>query len=167
MRLTWVALSLAALVWTAPAFGAETEAVEVGIKPGQRAPYFELATVAGDSVALADSVGSGPVVLSFWATWCNVCKKEMPKVSELLSDYTPKGVKFFAIDYRESAQKVAKTVKKWGIEATVLLDRDGDVSDTYDVQGIPTVVILDRKGVVQFYGYASRKKLAGILDDLL
>ncbi len=168
MRLVWAALSLTALTWTVPVLGAEqTEAVEVGVEPGQRAPGFVLTTVTGAPVALADSLGSGPVVLSFWATWCPSCKQAMPKLNELRAAYAPKGARFFAIDYREEARKVARVAKKWPVEATVLLDRDGEVTRTYKVVGIPTTVVLDQKGVVRFYGHASRDALESTLKGLL
>jgi peroxiredoxin len=167
MRWIWAALSLTAWAWATPTLAAETEALEVGVKRGQLAPHFALRNAAGDSIALADSLGTGPVLMTFWLTTCNSCKKEMPDLNKLHATYAPKGAKFFAINISEEADKVASKAEEWKMEVTVLLDQDMEVTEAYKIRTTPTVVILDRQGVVRFHGFGSRKRLARILRDLL
>ena len=58
-------------------------ALSVFAQEGKKAPDFSLDNIDGDPVTLSENTGSGPVVLSFWATWCKPCIEELPHLEKI------------------------------------------------------------------------------------
>ena len=116
---------------------------------GKPAPPFSLNLVDGGKMNLADHKGKDIVVLDFWATWCPPCRMVMPKVVELMDKYKSKGVVFYAVDLRESADRVKAFQQAMGLKFTTALDLDGRVGDSYSTENIPMDVIIGKDGVVQ------------------
>lgn len=116
--------------------------------PGQPAPNFELANLAGQPVQLSDFAGK-PVILNFWATWCPPCRKEMPAfeaASEAYGDrLTIIGINHTAAD---DPDLVTDFMAEYGITFPVLLDELGLVVKIYGVVGLPTTVFIDHNGII-------------------
>ena len=64
---------------------------------GRSAPEFKLESLDGNYISLKDELGDGPVLISFWATWCKPCVEEMSKYKDIYEDYKDKGFKILAI----------------------------------------------------------------------
>lgn len=109
---------------------------------------FRLSTPAGETVSLSDFVGKKPVLLAFWATWCPQCKEAIPRLSGMETGPMREKVKIFAVDYLERPDKVEAFVKARKIPYTVLLDRDGKVSRSYGIPGVPTYILIGLDGRV-------------------
>ncbi len=118
-----------------------------GIRKG---PDFTLENLDGDEVELNQEVGDGPILLSFWATWCKPCLEELNEYKKIYSEYKDKGFKMFAIstDDENSVAKVKPFVKSKGYNFPVLLDTNSDAVRLYYAQSIPYSVILDKKGMI-------------------
>lgn len=140
--------------------GASLEVASVG----RPAPDFTLQDLNGKKVALKSLQGS-PVLLVFGATWCPYCVKEIPDLNKFYDDYTKRGLVILSIDINESQTKVASFAKQKGIKYKVLLDSDGRVSEMYGVRGIPTNVLIDKKGIVKYLNHPipSRAEIEKIL----
>jgi len=132
-------------------------------KIGSLAPEFELAKLDGTKVSLDDFAGK-PAVLVFWTAWCPSCKEEAPHINQLVSEYQDKGVRVLGINIGEGAARVNEGVKDFGIKYDVVRDADTQVAKTYKVLGTPTVVFLDKKGVVRYFGNELPKDYAARLD---
>jgi len=113
---------------------------------GRPAPAFQLQSLAGGAVSLADYKGR-PVIVNFWATWCEPCKQEMPAL-QAEADATPDLV-VLGVDNVESAVKVRPFVEQLGLRFPILLDQDGSVVERYQVTGLPTTFFIDRAGVLR------------------
>ena len=81
----FVATLILSLLVTIPtlAFAEDAEGGADAKKAYSSATDFTLPSVGGDNVSLSDSLGKQVIVLSFWATWCGPCLKEMPKLAEM------------------------------------------------------------------------------------
>jgi peroxiredoxin len=141
---------------------------------GKAAPPVDLERLDGKRVNLADNSGKNVVMLDMWATWCGPCRQELPHLIEVAKQYKAKGVVLYAIDIdkRESKKKIEEFLKKEKLDMTVGLDSQGTVGDAYGVEGIPMLMLIDKKGIVQVVhiGYEAKdfeKELHKELDKIL
>jgi thiol-disulfide isomerase/thioredoxin/outer membrane lipoprotein-sorting protein len=126
--------------------------------PGPAAP-FTLADLAGKQVSLSDLKGK-VVLLDFWATWCGPCRIEMPHVARLSRELADKGLVVLAIT-TESRELAAGYLEKNKLELRCLIDAGGKVNESYRIQALPTVVVIDRNGNVSDFlvGLQTEKSL--------
>ena len=149
--------------WTPPqdardvstSLGATEEPAESDLL-GKAAPDFQLTTLQGESVSLADLKGQ-VVVLDFWASWCPPCIESLPHLGKLHAEKR-EGVKVFAVNLREDKAKVEAFMKSKSVDVPVLLDSDGRVAEKYNVVSIPQTVVIGKDGTV-------KKVLVGMSDD--
>jgi len=122
-------------------------------KPEKRiaAPKFVLENLSGKPVSLKN-LGGKVVFLNFWATWCVPCREEMPTMEKLYREFKGQGLEVVAVNYRESEEEIRKFFDELGLTFTILLDKDGKVSEEYGVWSLPLSYFVDRKG--EFVGKA-------------
>jgi peroxiredoxin len=113
---------------------------------GKAAPPFQLTDLTGAKETLAEYRGR-PVVLNFWATWCEPCKQEMPALQAEAA--SSKDLVVLGIDNVEPAIRVKPFVQQYGITFPILLDQDGTVVEQYRIIGMPTSFFVDRAGVLR------------------
>ena len=115
---------------------------------GMEAPDFSLQTLRTDKTVTLESLRGKVVVLDFWATWCGPCVAGLPTMQKVTDAFKDRGVVFYGIDLRESADKVQNFVdkKKWSF--SVLLDQKGEVAKKYKVNGIPHSVVIGKDGKI-------------------
>jgi len=114
---------------------------------------FTLESAAGDTLSLGRFRGETPVLLVFWATWCPVCKADVPAVKDFHSKTLGK-MQVLAIDFMEKRDTVKAFIKTKNIPYPVLFDADGKVTRKFRVVGIPTYVLLDKAGKIVYFGNA-------------
>lgn len=138
---------------------------------GELAPEFTLPLLDGGTFELAAHRGKEIVLLDFWARWCGPCRVAMPVLVDVAREYAGKGVRYFAVNLQEEPAKIRSYLKEAGLQIAVPLDKDGSVARKYGVRGIPTMVIVDKDGVVEKVHVGSSPGLKGeltrVLDDLL
>jgi peroxiredoxin len=150
---------------TAAARGGTTSR-RVGTQVGNPAPDFQLPKMDGAPISLADLRGK-PAVIVFWNSWCPVCKKEALRINALANAYEGKGVSVLGINIKDSFARAEGGVKEFGIKYAVARDADASVARAYKVRGTPTIVILDRQGIVRYFANELPGDYARRLDDLL
>lgn len=134
---------------------------------GKNAPEFTLTDLDNNSVRLSATKGE-VVVLNFWATWCGPCMAEMPTLTKVANDYKRKGVVFWGISAEQPS-----TLRKWLTQNqtafTIVLDKQGDVTEDYQTEGIPALVVIGRDGKIHsFYsGAQSEPSLRDAIDQAL
>lgn len=142
IRLMIVLVILLAAIFTVYEIIQDRSVVSVG----EKAPDFTLKTLDGQVLKLSDYRGQG-VLLNFWGTWCDPCKKEMPAINA--ADLKKiKGVKIIAVDIRDTPRDVRNFYKRYHIGLTTVLDRNGKVTDAYHVDNIPSTFLIDQNGIV-------------------
>ena len=148
---------------------AQSAAGAIGIMTGQRAPDFTLNDLSGKSFTLSILRDKKPALLIFWATWCPACRQTMPYFSDLYTTYSPRGLEVVSINIAsndplprvQSFQEVTK------LPYRILYDEKTDVSRLYAVFGIPTTLIIDRNGIIQYRGNVLPANVNQILDKLV
>jgi thiol-disulfide isomerase/thioredoxin len=135
-------------------------AQESGIAVGTKAPAAKIETLDGQGADLAQFIGKGPVMIEFWATWCENCKELEPTVLAMQKKYAGKmqfvGV---AVSVNQSPELVRRYVAKHGLAGTQLYDRKGAAIDAYEVPATSFVVIIDKAGKVVYTGLGGKQDL--------
>jgi len=145
----------------------------LGMAEDLKAPDFTLQDLDGNELTLYQFVEKGPVVVSFWATWCKPCLRELPHLQELYDEYKEKGVSMLAIsvDSPRSVSKVKSFINGHEYTLTVLLDPNKDVSRKFNAHLFPYTFVINGEGniVYKSYGYrpGDEKKVEKELDALL
>jgi peroxiredoxin len=113
-------------------------------------PAAELKTMDGKTISSTTFANDGkPIIISFWATWCKPCKKELDAIAEEYADWQKEtGVKLIAvsIDDSRSSGKVSTDVKSKGWEYEVYLDENQDFKRAMNVNNVPHTFVIDGKG---------------------
>lgn len=117
-------------------------------------PSVELSDMNSNKVNVADLGKTGhPVVLSFWATWCIPCKKELSNIADLYDEWKKKyGVEVVAvsIDDSRSTTKVKPYVEGQLWEYKVLLDVNQDLKRNLNIQSVPFTILVDATGKIVY-----------------
>lgn len=127
-----------------------------GLKPGETAPGFSLKSLDGPQVSLKMLLDKGYVMLVFWETQCVYCYSHIKDFNALQKQYKDKGLTIAAINFLgEYESEVREYVTDNDVQYLVLADRlnNIDVAEAYKVIGSPTIVLIDPKGTILFYGY--------------
>ncbi len=148
------------------AAGEESAPGRDGDLVGNPAPDFQLARIDGGQISLDDLRGR-PAVIVFWTSWCPICREEAPRINALAAEYESKGVRVLGINVKDSVARAESGVKEFGVKYVVARDPDGNVARAYKVTGAPTIVFLDRKGVVRYFSNDLPDDYARRLDELL
>lgn len=111
------------------------------------APDFELESLDGTITKLSDLKGKN-VIINFWATWCDFCVEEMPDLQKLQDEYEDEDLLILAVNVGETKEEVEKFIEENNLTLTVLLDKDGIVSNTYGVSSFPSTLAVNKDGEV-------------------
>ena len=120
------------------------------------APDISIKDFDGKSIKLSDYKGK-PVVINFWATWCPPCRKELPSMNRAWEALEKEGVQMLAVNMSEPAVTIKKFIEKQPINFKILLDETGYFSQKWQVTGLPTTYIVDRKGEIIYKAVGERE----------
>lgn len=126
---------------------------------GRKAPNFKLENLNGNYIELKSLLGEGPLLISFWATWCKPCVEELEEYKKLYSGFKEKGFNVVAIstDDEKTVAKVKPFVKSKDFNFLILLDTNSEVARKFYVQNVPYTFLLDKKGNI-VYSHLGYKK---------
>ena len=130
------------------------------IAPATTAPDFTLRTVSGPNLRMQEQRGR-VVLVNFWATWCAPCRKEMPHLNRLYEKYRASGFVLLGVNVDDDTSKAAAVAEQLGLKFPVLLDSEKKASKLYDLNAMPSTVLVDRDGRVR---YVHRGYLDGYED---
>jgi thiol-disulfide isomerase/thioredoxin len=129
------------------------------VKPwpaGKPTPALALTDLDGKTWSLATLKGR-PVVLNFWASWCEPCRAEMPSLELLQTRHEKAGLVILSVNYQEPAPKIKRFLETLPFSLPILLDREGEAAAAWTPRVFPTTVLIDRGG-------AARSSVLGELD---
>lgn len=133
-----------------------------------QSPNFKLEALNGNELELKDLRGKA-VLINFWATWCEPCKKEMPDIQEAYNQYKDENFEVIAISSQESKITVNDFIQSYHLSFPVFIDKSGEVSNTYSVRFLPTSFFIDANGTIKriYEGQMSRNQLDQWIKEIL
>jgi peroxiredoxin len=120
---------------------------------GKPAPGFTVAAVVnGKGKVSLDSLHGKVVLLDFWGTFCEPCKKSFPKLQDLYTKYGDSGLRILGVseDEADDKDKIPEFASAYGAKFTLGWDRDKNVARSYKPETMPSSFIIDKNGVVRF-----------------
>lgn len=131
---------------------------------GDIPPNYIGKDVDGEKVNLEDNKGK-VVIVSFWASWCAPCLKELPLLDNIQSKLGKDKVKVIAVNFKENNKQYRNIKKKLSyLQLTLTHDKRGSIGKKFGVEGIPHLFIIGKDGklVYQSIGYGD-----GTLDKIV
>jgi thiol-disulfide isomerase/thioredoxin len=130
----------------------------VGAAPAGGKPKIRLSELEGKAV-----------ILDFWATWCMPCRVQAPIVDRVAKDLEGRGLVALGVVTGDSAENAEKFIAEHKVSYASVLDEQSEASQRFGVVGLPTMIVLDRKGeiVATRKGLVSEKELRGIVEAAL
>jgi cytochrome c biogenesis protein CcmG/thiol:disulfide interchange protein DsbE len=122
---------------------------------GNPAPAFALDSVNGKGKVSMPGLNGKVVVVDFWATWCEPCKKSFPKLQDLNVKYKSSGLTIVGVSEDSEKGGIKDFGSSFGADFPLIWDADNNVAGKWDPGSMPATFIIDRKGIVRFmhHGY--------------
>jgi thiol-disulfide isomerase/thioredoxin len=139
-RVSFLCAGLAALALAVPALAE--------VKPGEKSPDFSAATLSGQQLKLSSLRGK-VVLLDFWASWCEPCKKELPILAKMAPRLKAKGIEIVAVNIDEDKQKALDFMKTRSLSLTVVADPSKAIVGRWEPPKMPSSFAIDKNGVVR------------------
>jgi thiol-disulfide isomerase/thioredoxin len=121
---------------------------------GAPAPAWTKVSPLGAAPASMAALKGKVVLVDFWATWCGPCKMIAPRLSQLKDKFGATGLSVVGITTDEQGPATA-FAEKYGMRYPIVLDTASETSRTYGVSALPTMILVDKAGVVRdvFIGF--------------
>ncbi len=119
--------------------------------PGKTAPVFELSTITGERLSLAQGVGRGPVLLAFFKVSCPTCQFTFPFLDRLYIQLQKQNVQIWGI-VQDNAKDAAQFAAKFGVTFPILIDDSPyKVSREYGISHVPSLFLVNSDGQVEIF----------------
>ena len=133
---------------------------------GKPAPSVEGKDTEGKSLKLSDYRGK-VVMLDFWATWCPPCRAMIPHEQELVTRMQNRPFVLLGVSLDNTPQELKAFLEKEKMTWPNIYDAGGPIGKAWGIQGIPTVFLVDAKGVIRFTHVGASNALDGEIDQLV
>jgi thiol-disulfide isomerase/thioredoxin len=158
--------------WRAPAAGAVLALLAAtghaaAPGPGDVPPPDIGHNLSGDEILLPHYAGKA-VIVTFWATWCAYCLKELPILENVQNKAGPDQIAVIAVNTEKpEVFRRAARIMRTSMHLELVSDASGDAQTAYGVHGIPHMVIVGRDGrILRVYRGYSEEKLDDIVADI-
>lgn len=136
-----------------------------------KATEFVVFKEDGSKVKLSDVRGKKPIIINFWATWCEYCKKEMPDFEEAYVNEKD-NIEFMMINFTDNQQETLETAKTYieenGFSFPVYYDMILDAVYKYEAFSLPLTIFIDKDGYIYRVnkGLITKDKLNSYIEEL-
>ena len=135
----------------------------------KKAPDFELKTLDGETVKLSDYKGK-VVILDFWATWCGPCRRGVPDLVDIQSQFNDDIIIIgISLDQQNTLNQLQPFIDNYNINYPVVLWNEKVISDYGNISAIPTSFIINQDGEIvnKFVGLMPKEIIVKQIDTLL
>jgi cytochrome c biogenesis protein CcmG/thiol:disulfide interchange protein DsbE len=152
----------------AKGFGTDPHAVPF-LMAGKPAPAFKIKRLdAPGELSLEDLKGK-PIVMNFWATWCQPCKQEQPVLDWAAENYKDR-VHFVGVVFEDTEQNTRSFIQQFGVTYPQVYDPKSTVAVDYGVSGVPETYFINRQGIIvkkYIYPFQSPREFAAQIQEIL
>jgi len=136
-----------------------TADIHPGGKVGDKVMDWSLPKEGGGTLSAKDLAGK-PVIMTFWATWCGPCRKELPALAALFEQYKAQGLQVVGVNVDENPMKLKKYLRENPLPFPVVLDPDSKLKNQFDAESVPATYWIQRDGTIRqkTVGYDEKKK---------
>lgn len=144
----------------------------IGFSFAQEHQNLVVQSIDGEDISIEVLLEKGPVLVNFWALWCEPCKVEMKQFQSIYDRYKEKGFSILAVnqDNQKSVAKVRSYISSNDFSFLVSTDPQGEVAQQFNVQSYPTSLLFDKNGMVVYkaigYKPGDEKKIIDALEKL-
>ena len=133
---------------------------------GAIAPDFSAFLLNGETLRLS-SIRPKPVILNFWATWCQPCEVEMQELERLRVEQP--AVKIIAVNVGETPAAIASWTARLQLALDIALDPEMRIASLYQLRGQPMTFIIDGEGIIRaiFFGATNAETLSQTVEPYL
>ncbi|HEY2676935.1 MAG TPA: TlpA disulfide reductase family protein [Steroidobacteraceae bacterium] len=128
---------------------------------------FWLPVARADAQVDLNSLRGRVVYLDFWASWCAPCRQAFPWMQRMQDRYAQQGLVIIAVDAERSRQDAERFLDNFHPTFDVRFDPKGELAERFNVQGMPTGLVIDRHGVVRFTHIGFRPVDRSMYEDQL
>lgn len=133
---------------------------------GTPAPAFKTSSLGKENTPHALSDWQGKVVyLDFWASWCGPCRQSFPALDRLYGQYRETGLVVVGVNQDDQAGDADRFLARTPASFPLIRDKDHRIAEAYAVAGMPSAVLIDRKGVVRYIHRGFRAGDEQALED--
>ena len=154
MKQTLTLIFVTALMGLALNISAQEEVAATTETAAAQMPSIPLKTLKGQTVNIQDYLGDGKItVISFWATWCSPCKRELDAIADIYEEWQEDhNVELLAItiDDARSLAKVPALVETKGWDYTILADSKRELQKALNFQTVPQTFLVDQNGNIVY-----------------
>jgi len=141
---------------------------QIGLAVGATPPAVTLADLDGNPVDLGSYIGKQPVLVEFWATWCPLCRKLLPRLAAAHAKAdTSVAFLIVAVGVGQTPRSIRRHLSEEQMPGRVLWDGEGKAVRAFDTPGTSYVVALDRTGRVVYTGYGADQDIAAAVEKAL
>lgn len=115
------------------------------LQRGDPAPHFVAKTTDGEKLT-NDSLKGKVVLIEFWATWCQYCKKDEPALETLTKEFSKDGLVVLAVDMGEPRRKVKKYLESSPRSCKIVLAEDTTLAAVCEAKTYPLYILINREG---------------------
>lgn len=138
-------------------------APQPSLDPGRPLPQLAVEWFDGSTSVLADHAGV-PLIVNFWASWCDPCIDEMPDL-ERVHRLADGDVVVIGVNMQDRPERAAKLVGETGVTYDLVRDPDAEVSRAFGVRGLPATFYVDAGGRI-VHGHTGVLTFGAVRDDL-
>jgi thiol-disulfide isomerase/thioredoxin len=137
----------------------------IGIPVGQTPPAVMVEDLNGDTVSLARWIGTKPVIVEFWATWCPICEELLPRMEAAQKKYGDKAeFVVVAVAVNQSKSSVRRHIEKHPMPFRFVWDGNGAAVRAFQAPSTSYIAVLDSRGKVVYTGVGEDQNIEAAIQ---